>query len=787
MRWKILGVVAAFVGMTNFARADRLYSINDGTPQPVTITGQTASITLPAPVNGQVLLRVWSTQPTTEDMPALTISGTVGTNAELRVMIADPSPTNQFPETNPGVLIVEGLNNLAGLSFSNTALRDASRLVVAINGSVTGPIDAGQLFRIQARTGTTATGAITAHAADNFAGFRAMEVVTTSEGSLLGDVLAPNGSIGSVTAPNGPIGPAPGTQGPTISAANIGTVQAQTINATINATGTLNFLNATTGGMHGIVHADLYGSLLPSQGFAIVSLGASTARFEGQDIRGDVLVGALTGASSGIVLSGDFHGEFQCLGLCQTFDVGGDVCGSLDCSTGVGEKLIAATGGFGLLRTGGSLGSPGDEGGVKVLTPRIETLWVGGNFSGNIVADPDGNPVQCGVATVGGSLVQPVLSGANLISLSSLANGVPPYRLRIHGEIGDGYEVILSGIHLAVGDGIQGSVSMVRLGHLGCNIINANGSPLTPSTPYYWHPAVAFLVAYEDFSIELFERTATGFYDQLTSIGYFIGEAPFAVHAVASDFWNHAESTGDNPTHPLLASEFNAQQACTPYPASGRPARVVFYGPLKILPQGSSTRAPVSVEFGAWADTNGDNLPDIQLWSEVSDRLDFSVDPANSLILRIKPVSGWVFPAGTYRVQTWTNTAHQRLACDELLTTADVPVRAMRADATPSTAYYFTVLADCDPVDCAPDCPTDTTQLCCGLPLPGFLCDSIDFNNDGLFPDTLDLDDFLSVFQGGPCSSGDCNDLDFNNDGLFPDTLDHEALLSVFGGGPCLW
>jgi hypothetical protein len=33
----------------------------------------------------------------------------------------------------------------------------------------------------------------------------------------------------------------------------------------------------------------------------------------------------------------------------------------------------------------------------------------------------------------------------------------------------------------------------------------------------------------------------------------------------------------------------------------------------------------------------------------------------------------------------------------------------------------------------------------------GPTCDSIDFNADGLFPDTLDIDDFLSVFSGGPC------------------------------------
>jgi hypothetical protein len=67
------------------------------------------------------------------------------------------------------------------------------------------------------------------------------------------------------------------------------------------------------------------------------------------------------------------------------------------------------------------------------------------------------------------------------------------------------------------------------------------------------------------------------------------------------------------------------------------------------------------------------------------------------------------------------------------------------------------------------------------------ICDSIDFNNDGLFPDTLDIDDFLAVFAGGPCSNDpNCGDIDFNNDGLFPDTLDIDSFVSVFAGGPCI-
>jgi hypothetical protein len=73
-------------------------------------------------------------------------------------------------------------------------------------------------------------------------------------------------------------------------------------------------------------------------------------------------------------------------------------------------------------------------------------------------------------------------------------------------------------------------------------------------------------------------------------------------------------------------------------------------------------------------------------------------------------------------------------------------------------------------------------------PGPCAACDGVDFNNDGLFPDTADIDDFLSVFSGGPCSNDPlCGDVDFNNDGLFPDTLDIDALLSVFSGGPCLF
>jgi hypothetical protein len=65
------------------------------------------------------------------------------------------------------------------------------------------------------------------------------------------------------------------------------------------------------------------------------------------------------------------------------------------------------------------------------------------------------------------------------------------------------------------------------------------------------------------------------------------------------------------------------------------------------------------------------------------------------------------------------------------------------------------------------------------------VCDSIDFNADGLYPDDNDLLDFLSVLAGGTCSTSACNDIDFNNDGLFPDDTDLIAYLNALAGVGC--
>ncbi len=62
-------------------------------------------------------------------------------------------------------------------------------------------------------------------------------------------------------------------------------------------------------------------------------------------------------------------------------------------------------------------------------------------------------------------------------------------------------------------------------------------------------------------------------------------------------------------------------------------------------------------------------------------------------------------------------------------------------------------------------------------------CDDIDFNNNGVFPEDLDVADYLSVLAGAEC--GACNDIDFNNNGVFPEDQDVLDFFNVLAGSEC--
>jgi hypothetical protein len=65
-------------------------------------------------------------------------------------------------------------------------------------------------------------------------------------------------------------------------------------------------------------------------------------------------------------------------------------------------------------------------------------------------------------------------------------------------------------------------------------------------------------------------------------------------------------------------------------------------------------------------------------------------------------------------------------------------------------------------------------------------CDSIDFNNNQVFPEDQDVIDFFNVLSGGPCSPGNtCSDIDFNNNQVFPEDQDVIDFFTVLAGGSC--
>lgn len=106
------------------------------------------------------------------------------------------------------------------------------------------------------------------------------------------------------------------------------------------------------------------------------------------------------------------------------------------------------------------------------------------------------------------------------------------------------------------------------------------------------------------------------------------------------------------------------------------------------------------------------------------------------------------------------------------------------------TSYTFRVVTNRAPVSGTVSIglfkPGTPSSVNATVQVPGGCACDLDFNNDTLFPDSADLDDFVNVLSGGPgaCSTGAglCDSVDFNNDTIFPDTADLDAFILALGG-----
>lgn len=169
----------------------------------------------------------------------------------------------------------------------------------------------------------------------------------------------------------------------------------------------------------------------------------------------------------------------------------------------------------------------------------------------------------------------------------------------------------------------------------------------------------------------------------------------------------------------------------------------------------------------------------------------FVLPSSDRAIYRVRIAASLVLQPGTY----WLDWQLQASTPNAVLFAPTATLAAARTASGWNGLQWAGVDGAWSPVSdpakplSAGDAPQDFAFILAGTPGP--ICDSVDFNNDTLTPDSGDLDDFLSVLAGGPsaCSTfpaPGCNDIDFNNDELFPDSGDLDAFVSRLSGGPCL-
>lgn len=97
--------------------------------------------------------------------------------------------------------------------------------------------------------------------------------------------------------------------------------------------------------------------------------------------------------------------------------------------------------------------------------------------------------------------------------------------------------------------------------------------------------------------------------------------------------------------------------------------------------------------------------------------------------------------------------------------------------------YIVTSIAESRDSDAStPQAPSLEALVIYNLSLPN-LCDDIDFNNNGVFPEDQDVIDFFAVLAGSECTG--CSDIDFNNNGVFPEDQDIIDFFFVLAGGNC--
>lgn len=162
-------------------------------------------------VSQPTLLR-FSNPTASADLGAITINGSLqDPSATLSLIVANG--INTFPQIATDAIQNAGVKDVAGVTITDTALRDNTRIAIAATGSLTGPITVGHVLRRQLNSTGTGAGAIQAAitaTADNNSVVTDTGLLDTNNQPLYAEPLAfiraAKKITGAITATDGDIG-----------------------------------------------------------------------------------------------------------------------------------------------------------------------------------------------------------------------------------------------------------------------------------------------------------------------------------------------------------------------------------------------------------------------------------------------------------------------------------------------------------------------------------------------------------------------------------------------------
>ena len=683
--------------------------------------------------------------------------------------------------------------NWAGLDVS-PATQSKLRVAAGISGNITGPVRAATITRLQVGGGINAEidasgelgaaadigvivagsigvdGDIGAGSPGN-PGF--ISSVTTTSGDMLGDVIATS-EIGDVLASNGTVGNA--TTRVAITAVDgIDSVVAEAINANVvaNANGgggdlrQIVMSNRNLGFLSGTIRAENFGDS------SAADPEAMALNVRGGTLGLDIQVRAIFGdfefnpvASSGVVtieVEADWISNRVQLAKIDAITIGGDLRGR-------NEALRLELEAFGLFTVDGLL-----DGTVEVVTGGVMDV---GDFEG-LLAGRTGTLLDCPSDEVDDLVM--FLNAPPMIDLIVVrghacvgrSGGIivgPTTRVQIGGDFGNVQLGAPAELRLPWGGFIENE-SQVRIGgdmrgqaFIGCPRLTCSDSELNCFSTLFSNIFANALGANElgmqgwPNDVVWFDGGNESFDFVLTPAFVFPREASHVLSGAIGFVPFRLNDTRSNPVNyqrfpiqsePMLSSAFNGNFA----PSA---VRLDFQGPIALTGSGNQPKLEVIL-----LDSNEQPVLDVSRFVTVELGLNSRI-----LQLRAKDGDSVPLPSGKYRVKPLLGTG--RVICTDLL-----PGAAVREVAP--FEYKFILSPDCDgdgsvdPANCG-----DTT-----------ICDSIDFNNNSVFPEDQDAIDFFEVLAGGACSTGDCNDIDFNNNTVFPEDDDVIQFFHVLSGGEC--